>query len=107
MNLKFRQLSISWFRALARQLVQQYEKNQRVLPIEDGIEHVVFLSDRYVDMALVITLDLRKGSADFNVINRFAEVGPALASIKKATNEIAEGLYNDVCHHIWQDQLRF
>ena len=70
------------FRSLARQLVQQYEKNQRVLPCEDGIEHVVFLSDRYVDMALVITLDQRQGSTEFNVINRFAEVGQALASIK-------------------------
>ena len=41
-----------------------------------------FFSDRYVDMALVITLDQRQGSTEFNVINRFAEVGPALASIK-------------------------
>ena len=41
-----------------------------------------FFSDRYVDMALVITLDQRQGSTEFNVINRFAEVGQALASIK-------------------------
>merc|ERR1712051_409041 len=74
--------SQKWIRAFTRQMMHQYEKNQRVVPPEDGVEHVVFLSDRYVDMALVITLDQRQGSTEFNVINRFAEVGQALASIK-------------------------
>merc|ERR1711963_399618 len=97
---------LHWFKALSRQLAAQYPKNQRILRSTEGIEHYVFLSDRYVDMALVITLDAKVNSADFNVINRFAEVGSALASIKNATYEIAEGLYNDVCHHIWQDQIR-
>lgn len=98
---------IYWIKALANQLESQYAKNQRILRSNDGIEHVVFLSDRYVDMALVITLDLLKATADFNVINRFAEVGYTLAAIKSATNEIAEGLYNDVCQHTWTDQFKF
>ena len=85
----------------------QYEKNQRVIPPENGIEHCAFLSDRHVDMALVITLDVRKHTSTIQVINRFSEVAPTLASIKKSTNEIAEGLYNDVCHHTWMDQLSF
>ena len=107
MNPLLRGRGLHWFKALSRQLINQHEKNQRVLRSDDGLDHVVFLSARYVDMALLITLDFRRGSADFNVINRFAEVGAALTEIKKATNEIAEGLYNDVCQYIWQDQDRF
>ena len=98
---------LHWFRALASLLIEQHEKNYRLLKSNDGMEHVVFLSDQYIDMATVITLDYKKNSADFNVINRFAEVGNSLASIKKATSDIAEGLCNDVCFHIWRDQLRF
>ncbi len=97
--------NLAWIRALTRHLIDQHDRNHRVLrKPEDGVEHVIILSDRYVDLALVVTLEWREGSADFNVINRFADT---LASIKSATNEIADGLFNDVCHHIWQDQFKF
>ena len=69
------------------------------------IEHVVILSDKYMDMATVATFDVRRGCVEFNVINRFAEVGQMLAHIKRASNDLAESIFGDVCFHLWQEQF--
>ena len=93
-----------WFKALMKLLSSKYAKNHRWLQSQDT-EHLVILSQHNMDMALVVTMDLHSGLADLNVINRFAEVGNNLSSIKNASFEIAEGLFNDVCFHMWQDQF--
>ena len=93
-----------WFKALMKLLSSKYQKNYRLLQSVDT-EHLVILCQNNMDMALVVTMDIQSGQADFNVINRFAEVGNNLNSIKNASFEIAEGLINDVCFHMWQDQF--
>ena len=93
-----------WFKALMKLLSSKYAQNHRWLQSMDT-EHLVILSQHNMDMALVVTMDLHSGLADLNVINRFAEVGNNLSSIKSASFEIAEGLFNDVCFHMWQDQF--
>ena len=93
-----------WFKSLMKLLSTKYAKTHRYLRNAET-EHLVILSENYVDMALVVTMELHKGHADFIVINRYAEVGNSLNLIKSASYEIAENLFNEVCFHLWHDQF--
>ena len=98
---------LSWFKSLSRFLGLKYERNLRFIKVDlqAQVEHVVILSDKYMDMATVATFDVRRGCVEFNVINRFAEVGQMLAHIKRASNDLAESIFGDVCFHLWQEQF--
>ena len=97
---------LSWFKSLSKFLGLKYERNLRFInDLHAQVEHVVVLSDKYMDMATVATFDVRRGCVEFNVINRFAEVGQMLAHIKRASNDLAESIFGDVCFHLWQEQF--
>lgn len=98
--------TLGWFRSLTSLLASKYEAKNRVrtMATPNVVEHFVLLSEDYIDMATVITLDLRRGSADITVINRYADIGPNLPAVKLATYEIAAAILNDICYHLWTDQ---
>ena len=84
---KFKELSIlvqgrglQFFRSLSNLLYHKYKRNFRLIN-DINVEHLVILSEQYVDMATVITFDFRRGYTEFAVINRFAEVGSILGMI--------------------------
>jgi hypothetical protein len=97
--------SLSWFKGLSKLLMLKYEKNHRILAADNDcmIEHVVVLSDHFMDMATLITLNLRTGEAEFSVINRLGRLSPE--EIRRRTHNIAEKFVNNVCFHFWQEQF--
>ena len=98
---------VPWFKSLTKFLGRKYAGQLRIISDHTHLEHVVILSDQYLDMATVASFDLQKSYAEFNVINRYTEVGSMLAHIKRASSDLAEAIFGDVLFHFWYEQFRY